>query len=190
MKKRLTKIVLAASLLSMPALSMADDEYTSLFGIEGGYSAIDLDVNPSTDDIQTDGFGNVGLKIGAESEEYRVFLSARYYDAEDFTKFYTIGAEVQYKFNFAKKANFFIGANIGKAFAEIAQKGATPSADISSGYVGGDAGFNFHVTPMIDFEIGARYMYFNEDFTQGTYTYEFNSLSTGYASIIIRWKED
>jgi len=39
MKKRLTKIALAASLLSMPALAGAD-ENKSLFAIEGGASKV------------------------------------------------------------------------------------------------------------------------------------------------------
>ena len=189
MKKRLTKIALAASLLSMPVLAGAD-EYNSLLGFEGGYSNIDIEANPSTEQIQQNGFGNVGIKVGAESENYRMFLSARYYDAKDFNKLDTIGAEFQYKFNFSKKANFFLGANIGKAYVKVAKKNAVPSAEMNTGYLGADAGFNFHASELIDLELGARYMRLNENITQGTYTYDLSSFTTAYASIIIKWKMD
>ena len=190
MKKRLTKIALAASLLSMPVLAGAD-EYRSLLGFEGGYSNIDVEVNPSAEQIQKNGFGNAGLKIGAESENYRMFLSARYYDAKDFNKLDTIGAEFQYKFNFAKKANFFLGANIGKAYVKVAKKNSSlPSAEMNTGYLGADAGFNFHASELIDLELGARYMYLDEKVTQGAYTYDLSSFTTAYASIIIKWQMD
>ena len=190
MKKILTKIALAACLLGIPAFVMADDEYNSLFAIEGGCSDVNLEVSSLTEEIQTNEFGNVGLKIGAESENYRIFLSARYYDANDFTKFYTAGAAFQYKFNFSREANFFLGGNIGKAYVRVAQKGTLPSVDMSTGYVGGDAGFNFHTSSMIDLEIGARYMHFNETMIRNGYLYDLSSLATAYASIIIKWKMD
>ena len=189
MKKRLTKIALAASLLSMPVLAGADEEH-SLFGLEGGASGVDISVTPAVRKIQKDMFENVGVKIGAESEDYRIFLSARYYDAIDFKQFNTIGAEFQYKFNFAEAANFFLGANIGKAYVEVGAKNGAPSAQMDTDYLGGDAGFNLHASEHIDLEVGTRYMYFDERVTKGTYRYHLDSLITAYASIIIKWKMD
>ena len=42
------------------------------------------------------------VKIGAQTENYRVFLSARYYDADNLSTLNTYGAEIQYMFNFSK----------------------------------------------------------------------------------------
>ena len=202
MKKRLTKIVLAASLLSMPAIAGADDEYNSLFGIEGGYTNVDVEqtTNNIVSTIQKNGLANGGIKIGAESQNYRIFLSARYYDAKDFNKLDTVGAEFQYKFNFAKSANFFLGANAGKAYAKISQKVfgnvVLNSANINSGYVGADAGLNIHASKLIDLELGARYMRMNKTIVQydsvnNTFRkYNFDSLATAYASIIFKWQMD
>ena len=175
----------------MPALAVAD-EYNSLFAIEGGYSNVDIEVSPSTASIQKNGFGNVGIKVGAESENYRMFIGARYYDAKDFNKLDTIGAEFQYKFNFSKYANFFLGANIGKAYVKVAKKEGTTdlSADMNSGYLGGDAGFNIHASELVDLELGARYMHLDEQVTQAGQNYDFSSFVTAYASIIIKWKMD
>ncbi|MEN4053293.1 MULTISPECIES: outer membrane beta-barrel protein [Sulfurimonas] len=190
MKNRLTKAALALTLLSIPALSMAD-EYNSLFGIEGGYSNINVETaGAGSVKIQKNGFGNVGLKLGAESENFRIFLSARYYDAKDFNKLNTIGGEFQYKFNFTKRANFFLGANAGKAYMKVATNGTQPSVDTSTGYLGADAGFNIHATELIDLEVGARYMSLDKKVTQGAYTYDFSSLTTAYASIILKWQMD
>ncbi len=190
MKKRLTQIALAASLLSLPAFAVADDEYNSLLGIEGGYSNVNVETNTGTNTkIQKSGFGNVGLKIGAESKNYRAFLSARYYDAKDFSKLNTLGAEFQYKFNFAKQANFFLGANVGKAFMRISDN-IHPSVTAEPIYVGADAGLNFHASKLIDLEVGARYMNLGETVEQAGVTYDFSSLTTAYASIIFKWKMD
>ena len=191
MKKRLTKIALAASLLSMPALVGAD-EYHSLLGFEGGYSNVDVEStnNGQTYEIQKSGFASGGLKIGAESEDYRIFLSARYYNAKDFSKLNTVGGELQYKFNFSKRANFFLGGNVGKAYMRVSD-GMNPSVSTDTTYLGGDAGFNIHATELIDLEVGARYMSFDETVELDPITkYKFSSLVTAYASIIIKWKMD
>ena len=190
MKNRFTKIALVASLLSMPALAVAN-EYSSLVGIEGGYSNVDAQsmTGATTKTIQDNGFGNVGVKIGAESKDWRLFLSARYYDAKDFSKLNTIGAEAQYKFNFAKEADFFVSGNVGKAFMRLSD-GTNPAVSTNSNYYGGGAGFNFHATQLVDLELGARYMRLSDSVNQGGITYEVNSIATAYASVILKFQMD
>jgi len=190
MKKRLTKIALAASLLSMPVIAGAD-EYKSLFAIEGGYNKISADVTDSgaaqTYTVQDSKLGSVGLKLGAEGENFRVFVSARYYNAKDFSKLNTLGTEVEYLFHFSKPVSFFLSANAGKAFMKV---GSTPNyASVSTNeyYYGGGAGFNLTVTDLVDVEVGARYMDLNSQVTQGTATYKFDSITSAYASIIFKW---
>jgi len=190
MKNRFTKIVLVASLLSMPALAVAD-EYTSLVGIEGGYTNVDAQASAGalSKDIEDSGLGNVGVKIGAESKDWRIFLGARYYDAKDFSKLNTIGVEAQYKFNFAKEANFFVSGNVGKAFMRLSD-GVNPAVNTNSTYYGGGAGFNFHATQLFDLELGARYMRLSDSVNQGGITYDINSIATAYASVIVKFQMD
>jgi len=193
MKNSLSKVVLAAMIASAP---LAAGEYSygthSLFALEGGATNIDIERAGATGgfNITKTNLPNIGLKIGAEGETFRVFLSGRYYDAEDFDALSTLGGEVQYLFNFSKHANFFLGANAGKAFIKIATDGTVPSVSTSSLYYGGDAGFNFHASEMIDLEIGAKYMALDVNEKVGVDTYTVDSMITAYASIIIKYKMD
>jgi len=195
MKRSLTKIVLGFLLASMPLIA-ADSNYRydsySLFAVEGGYTTTNADVATAggTYDVQETGMGNVGLKLGAQTENYRVFFSARHFLAEDFSKFNTLGAEVQYMFNFSKYANFFIGANGGAAFMKIASTTNYASVSSTSTYFGGDAGFNIHVSKTVDFELGAKYMAVDFNEVVGPDTYSVDGIFTGYASVIIKWKMD
>ncbi|WP_193111379.1 outer membrane beta-barrel protein [Sulfurimonas paralvinellae] len=191
MKKRLTKIALAASLLSMPAVVGAN-EYTSLFAVEGGYNKVSADVTESGQmfSVQDSKLGSAGLKLGAQGENFRVFLSARYYDAEDFSKLDTLGAEVEYLFHFSKPVSFFLSANAGKAFMKVGSKPYYASVSTNEYYYGGGAGFNVTVTDLIDVEVGARYIDLDSEVTQGTATYKFNSITSAYGSIIFKWQMD
>ena len=194
MKKRLTKAILAMSLLTMPALSMADDEYHSLFAVEGSYNNIDVERTSVTSvNVQGSGFGGVGIKIGAESHNYRVFISGRYFDAKDFNKLNTIGAEFQYKFNFSKPVNFFLGVNAGYAYMKVGADvlNGIPSVDTTSPYYGADAGFNYHASKLIDLEAGVRFMNLNENLTTSDgVNFDFSSFSSVYTSVIIKWQMD
>ncbi len=172
MKNGLSKIALAMMIAAAP---LAAGEYTyhthSLFAIEGGMADSDMEGSK---------VGTVGLKIGAQSENYRIFLSARHFIADDISHFNTYGAEVQYMFNFSEPVNFFIGANVGNADIKV----STGTSSESSLYYGADAGFNLHASEMIDVEIGARYMELQEDALNDS------RIVSGYASVIIKWKMD
>jgi hypothetical protein len=177
MKKRLTKVVLGALLASTPMIASEFSFNTnSLFGIEGGISTLNDEGAGGSGLGETSNFGSYGLKVGAESQNYRVFVSANYHDIENFSYAYTYGATLQYKFNFAEKFNFFLGINGGYANMEI------NNVSISDPYFGGDAGFNFHASKLIDLELGGRVMKIDNDIV--------DNMVSGYASIIFKYQMD
>ena len=192
-KKVFKKVVLTSLLIGAPLAAeynFNDDMY-SLLAIEGGYSSFDVEktdtVNPAT--IDKHKMMHAGLKIGAQSDEYRFFLSGRYYNADDFDYATTIGAELQYMFNFSSVANFYLGVNGGIVNMRFTD-GGTTSRTISDPYFGGDAGFNVHLADTIDFEIGAKVMQIQAENKIGTVAYKFDNLISGYASIIFKYKMD
>ena len=192
MKNKLTKAALVLTFLCAPVTIIAD-EYNSLFAVEGSYSTIDVETSGATNvDVQTNGFGGIGLKLGAESKNYRIFLSGRYFDAKDFSKLTTMGGEFQYKFNFSKPVNFFLGGNVGYAYMKVGADPIhnLPSVDTTSIYYGADAGFNYHMNELVDLELGARFMTFDESLTRDGVNFDFSSFVTGYASVIIKWQMD
>ena len=197
MKKKLTTAFIGATLV-MAASAMATestDEFAfvskSLVGIEGGYTTFDVERNEpgQSADVKTYDQGEVGLKIGAQGENYRAFLSARYYDVSGYDYFVTYGAELQYMFNFSKMANFFIGANFGMMDGRFDVNEAE-TRTISDPYYGGDAGFNIHLNKTYDLELGARFMASDAENTKNSITYQFDHLVTGYASLIVKFDID
>jgi hypothetical protein len=193
MRKSLQKAVLATVLASVPAMADGYSNTTdSLFAVEGGYSNLNVDVNRNAYSVQDENMGHLGLKLGAQSKNYRVFLSGRYFLAEQGNTIATGGGELQYKFNFSKPVDFFIGVNGGIAYMEIgaSDDGALPSVSTQAPYVGGDLGFNYHASELVDLEVGTKYMHISDTVTQGTTTYDFKNMITGYASIIIKYQLD
>ena len=192
MKNSLSKVVLAAMIATVP---LAADNYSydtySLFAIEGGATNIDIERDDAGNiDIDKEALPNIGLKIGAQGNDFRAFLSARYYNADDFSKLFTAGGELQYLFNFSKAANFFIGANVGQAYIDVGADTANniPSMDVTSMYYGGDAGFNIHATELIDVEIGAKYMALDVNEDRNGVNFQIDSMITAYASVIFKWQ--
>ena len=185
MKNSLTKVVLATMIATAPLVA---GEYAfeseSLFAIEGGVSSVDTEAAAGVYDDKE--MANIGLKIGAQTENYRVFLSARHYDVEDLSSLHTYGGELQYLFNFSKPVNFFVGANAGVANITAAAVGI-PSESASPMYYGADIGFNIHASELIDIELGGRYMGLKDIVVAGVVV---DDIVTAYASVIIKWKLD
>ncbi|MBN2815844.1 MAG: hypothetical protein JXQ67_04125 [Campylobacterales bacterium] len=191
MKRTLQKAVLATVLASAPAMAAGYTNTTeSLFAVEGGMTHLTADVNQNGYSVQQESMGHFGLKLGAQGENYRVFVSGRYFLADKGNTIATGGVEAQYKFNFSEPVDFFIGANAGVAAMKIgaSDDGLLPSVSTQAPYFGGDAGFNFHASELVDIELGAKYMHITETITQGTTVYDFNNMISGYASIIIKWQ--
>ena len=191
-KKILASAVLT-SMLATPALMAESNPYEvdtySLVGFEGAYGSFDYERSTTAKAEQINLNGG-GVKIGAQSENYRLFVSIRGYDAGEFNYARTYGVEGQYMFNFSKFANFYIGVNAGTTDMELRDALTKDTVKVYDPYVGGDAGFNIHLGDMADLELGARIMNLNSDVTVGTTNYSFENLISGYASIIFKYKMD
>ncbi len=191
-KNRLGKALVAAAMLSSAA--MADTviypDY-SLIGIEGGMTSINSDVDTATmSDSVNKTVQNIGIKIGAESYNYRIFLTADYYTNPDSSYDYvgTYGGELDYLLNVSTKMNLYIGLNAGIANMKFKAPNETTKRLISNPYYGADAGLNFHASKLIDLEVGARLMMLDATNTKDNVTYTFNNFITGYASIIFKYE--
>ncbi|PHQ55376.1 MAG: hypothetical protein COA30_06930 [Sulfurimonas sp.] len=191
-RKLIQNALVLISLLGASFISLNAEETNSLFGVEGGMSSLRAETNTNGYQIQKNSMGHFGLKFGAESENFRVFFSGRNYLADDNNYLLTGGIEAQYKFNFSKYADFFIGGNGGIAYIEIGPSsvGSAPGIQNNTPYFGGDVGFNFHATESLDLEVGAKYMYMNTVVKQGTVTYDFRDLTSFYGSVIFKWQMD
>ena len=192
MKKRLNKVVLSTLLVASSLMADTFGNIHSLVGIEGGYTSLDVEKNVIGSSAQLEKYNmyHGGLKIGAESNNYRFFLSGRYYDGDDFDYATTYGAELQYLFNVSKSLNLYIGGEVGLIDIRFTPDKATFSRTLSEMYFGGDIGLNFHATKSVDIELGARVLNLDASNTIQNTTYTFDNLVTGYASVIFKFKMD
>ncbi len=196
MKNRLSKIVLSTLLVAGSLMAESSDNfYTSgysLIGVEGGFSGLDVErndgVNPAT--INNYNMYHGGLKIGAQSDNYRLFLSARYFAADDFDYATTYGVEAQYLFHVSSKANIYMGINTGIINMRYLPENELYSRTISEGYFGGDIGANVHLSETIDLELGVRVLALDASNTIDNRTYTFDNMITAYTSVIFKFKMD
>lgn len=172
MKKQFTKVLTITLLASLPLLSN-DVDYTykseSLFAIETGYSYYTNDITRELNDL------NFGLKVGAQSQNYRIFLNTNRENSVDDKNIYRGGLSLQHLFNFSKYANFFVGIN----------GGITSGGDLNKGtnypkYYGTDLGFNFYGKNNFDYELGIRAMK----------TANYGTITAGYFSLVIKYQID
>lgn len=192
MTKIIQKVLLGSFLIVSSAMAGESDPYTvdtySLLGFEGGLSSISFERNtPALSDNYIMPHG--GIKVGAQSEDYRVFLSGRYYEEQNFDYMTTIGGELQYMFNFSSAMNFFVGVNYGIANIKFTDS-SNVSRTVSDPYYGGDAGFNLHMGNAADIEFGARIMSIDAQNTKSNVTYQFNTNVSAYVSFIFKYKMD
>ena len=199
MNKTLQKVALSAILLtstlsadlgfgSLSGLIPTGD-LTPIIGLEAGqstldYEQIDSGVSKLEDTVE---LNHVGLKLGTETENYRVFLSTRIFDADEFDYARTYGMELQYLFNLSKSMNMFVGINAGTIDMEFNDESNSNTVTLDNTYYGGDIGFNFHLSDGLDFEIGGRVMSLNSSETDDVAKYDFDNIVTGYASIILKF---
>jgi hypothetical protein len=192
MKRKSIKIILSTLLLSSSIMASDFSDVNSLVGIEGGYSSLDVEKNDIGLSAQLKKYNmyHGGLKIGAESENYRFFLSARYYNASDFDYAMTYGAELQYLFNISKSLNLYIGGEAGLMDIRFTPANEPFSRTFSEIYYGGDVGLNVHMSKNLDLEVGARVLSMDASNTINNVTYTFDNIVTGYASVIFKFQMD
>jgi len=189
MTNSLKKLLLAGVLVA--SVSYADsNNYTfeskSLIGIEGGYSSMDVEDAGAVTTKEKP--VSAGLKIGAQTHNVRLFLSFRNMNVDSFDSAYLYGVELQYLFNFSKHANLFIGANAGRM--NISYEDALSNAyDFTTQYIGGDLGFNLHLSENLDLELGTRLITLSESEDTAS-SYKFGDITTSYMSLIIRYEMD
>lgn len=192
--KGLKNTLLAVLLTSLPLA--ASDDYgveKSLVGIEVGYGNISSDTTTVTTYSSNDTkFSSIGLKLGAESEHYRITFGGRYEKDNNSIFDYITDYELEgdYLFNFSQKANFFIGVHTGWAYMKFTVPNELYSRIISNSYYGGNLGFNIHATKSIDLELGSRVSLLDASNTKNNVKYKFNNQTMGYFSVIFKYNMD
>ena len=159
----------------------------SLIGFEGGFSSMEVSNDETPVVVNKYSFLSAGLKLGAEMEYYRLFLSTHYYPISGFDYAYTLGAELQYLVNFSKSTNFFLGINTGIAEMKFLDS-KNVSRTISDQYIGGDMGLNYHFNKSFDWEVGMRIMNLNAENERNNVTYTFDNMFSVYTSIIFKYQ--
>jgi len=192
MKSRFAKVLLPALLFSSAA--MADGVVyptQSLLGIEGGVTNINYDISNKKSTVNKT-VENLGVKIGAQSYDYRVFLSMNYYTNPDSSYDYigTYGGQLDYLLNISSKTNIYLGVNAGIANMKFTAPNEVTKRTISNPYYGVDAGVTLHRTRFVDLEFGARFMMLDATNRKNNVTYTFNSFMTAYASINFKYQMD
>jgi len=189
MVNKIGKVVMGLVLVSSCLLAESKEaskyqyDINSLIGVEAGYSS--FDVQESGGKSKSLDLNHGGVKIGAESTNYRLFLSAKVFDAKEFKHARSYGVELQYLLNFSKYANLFFGAGVGKVDMKL---DSVNNIKIDDTYYSGDVGFNVHLGDIADWEIGARVMGINASAQDGLVKYNFENIITGYTSIIFKFK--
>jgi len=194
-KNKFRKLIVVSAIITAPLMA-GSSEYLydtySLVGIEGGYSSLDVERSDTISPASQKKYNlpHIGLKIGAQTEHYRVFLNARYYSDSDFDYMTTYGGEIQYMFNAFDSANIYMGVGAGVANIRFLPAGEPNTRTLSEPYFSGDVGTNIHLTKSSDLEIGGRFMSMSATNTINNITYKFDNLITGYVSYIFKFKMD
>lgn len=133
-------------------------------------------------ETQTDGAGAGGLKLGGESEDYRLFLSGRYHVVPDYDYVATVGAELQYLIRGGENFNIFLGINGGMMRSQATANDVEYT--VTNPYFGGDAGVNIDITQNFGLELGAR---INQALGDNKEPASIDYLAEGYVSLVFKF---
>jgi len=183
--------VLALTVMLSTTAAMAGE---SLVAIEGNYGVINVDQENSSTGLASNdnvNLAGLGVKIGAQSDEFRVFLNATYYGAsdDDYDYVATYGAEIDYLIKPSPKYDIYLGFNAGMANIEqIDSLGVKRTS--SDPYLGGSVGVNIHTTKTIDLELGGRMLFLDISNSRNNIKYTYNTIASAYASVIFKFTMD
>jgi len=190
------KKILGSALLLTSVLATAGENYyqnawdaKGLLAIEGAFGSAQTKLtepNPSGGDhiINNEGNSAVGaaFKLGGESESYRLFMSARYHNVENYDYVATAGMELQYLLRFTEHFNIFLGVN-GGMMGSQATIGSTEYSVINP-YAGVDAGLNIDIVENFGVEVGVR---MNKAFADSSEIGAVDYIAEGYASLVFKF---
>ena len=193
---RALKLLLGWVLFSLALLDLHADLYSykgeSLVGTEGGYTLLFTQESKSDSsmELQKREIVGAGIKIGAQTKDYRLFIALEGYDAKGFNYLLRYGASLQYLFNFTKYTNFFVGVEAGMVDASITLDTESFTRTLFDPYYGGTLGFNIHLGKFADFELGGRFIGSNAQNSKEGKIFGIDRLFSGYFGIIIRYELD
>ena len=183
------------ALLTAGSLHAYDGSTNSLIGVELGGASFDLENNAGLGDDSQSG-ALVGVKIGAQSESYRLFVGARYLDISDADLALAYGASLQYLLRVNPQWSIYAGVNAGEVSIEF-EDDYDLDREISEFYIGGDVGVNVAISPSLDFEAGVSLMNLNAensrlvDAATNTYvTYSIDHIVNYHVSLIYKFSID
>ena len=196
MIKKYLKKILLATVLSTSSIYASDYtfESNSLVGIEAGFNRVSSEMTTTRKDYDKykDNLGSFGLKIGGQTRNYRIYLSARYFvDTKDkFDYITTYGAEGQYIFNIFSGIDFFLGIEGGIVNIKFQVEDEALSRTLSDPYFGAGVGISFDVTDTAYFELGTKILNIDAINSNNNVSYQFNNIITAYMSLVIKYQMD
>jgi len=191
MKNRLGKVVLSTLFVASSLMADYSFDVTSLIGVEGGYANLDVEkvVNNASSTKKYNMAGG-GIKIGAQTDDFRVYVGFNYYSANDFDYITTYGASLEYLIHTSPSFNLFLGVNTGIANMKYLPVSESSFRTVSDPYYGGEAGVDVHLSKSFDLEFGARYMSVDASNTRNGIKYRSDNMISGYGSVIYKFKMD
>ncbi len=195
MKKLVFKIiaiVVLSNIIVFANSSSYNNDTKSLIGVEGSFSSFDVENDSAAALNDNVKYGSLGLKIGAQTDSYRLFLSARYNVIDGYDYAYSLGIEAQYLLNVLPNANIFLGISSG--YFDLSLKDSeNDTRNFDSPYIGADLGFNIHLNEKFDFEFGGRILSLSDSksiIDKNNVTYIFDNIAALYVSIIYKYDMD
>lgn len=158
---------------------------TPYVGLEGGYGSMRFDNMSTSAEEAAEKFGHVGLKLGAEGEEFRAFASARLYTIDHTNYARSVSAEMEYMLPLTQKLNAFAGLGIGIMYVEF--ESAEGDRRFDEQFVSAHGGFDYDLQDNLGLEIGVRVTNLDVEHTLGGVTYEISEMINGYAALIYRF---
>ena len=183
-----TLFVLATTAQAAESSALDNWGVKTIIGIEGGFGQTSIETNATGATNQTPYLGGLGLKLGAEGQEYRIYIDGRYYIIDGVEFAFSGGATIQYIFRFSNFMNYFVGIEAG--VTSFRYKVENESFTRETGlqlYYGANTGFNFDITDSVGIELGGRYMVMDAANTKDGVLTKIPYIAEGYLAIDFKY---